>query len=344
MASSNRKSRSKRERGRVHTWARRLAQVGIGIALLACLWLLACSLSPWRPYVVDLSAQASWRGWMLSGALLGVCGLARFRVLGLAAFVLCVAQLASNRYAGPPLAGTLPAPGSEAVRIGFANLGPPGRDPTDAVLWLLERDPDVLVLVESGNWHLDQLPVLEETYPHIVRQVRGKRWARLILRRYPFASGGLTGDGVAQRATSFVSIRSATVRLDGGTLLTVSGAHYPSPRTRSVYEASIEEALQDAALLSSWMNENGHATVAVGDFNSTLAGAVARAFARRSGLRIVNPRVDGGTWPAPLPRMLSVPIDHAFVSEGVSAIDRRVSPRFDGDHRAVIVDLAVPTD
>jgi endonuclease/exonuclease/phosphatase (EEP) superfamily protein YafD len=79
--------------------------------------------------------------------------------------------------------------------------------------------------------------------------------------------------------------------------------------------------------------------IVIGDMNSTDGSAHFRDFVRLSGLR--DSRFGFGrqpTWPHNLPYRIA--IDHAFVSDDLSVVSRRVGPDIGSDHFPVIVDLA----
>jgi endonuclease/exonuclease/phosphatase (EEP) superfamily protein YafD len=83
----------------------------------------------------------------------------------------------------------------------------------------------------------------------------------------------------------------------------------------------------------------GGSRIVVGDLNSTDGSAHFRDFLRVTGLR--DSRLGFGrqpSWPTWLPYRIA--IDHAFVSDDLAVVDRRLGPRVGSDHFPLIVDFA----
>jgi endonuclease/exonuclease/phosphatase (EEP) superfamily protein YafD len=87
------------------------------------------------------------------------------------------------------------------------------------------------------------------------------------------------------------------------------------------------------------VREAGGSRVVIGDMNSTDGSAHFRDFLRVSGLRDSR-RGFGrhGSWPSDWPYRIS--IDHAFLSDDLAVVDRRLGFLSGSDHLALIVDLA----
>jgi len=87
------------------------------------------------------------------------------------------------------------------------------------------------------------------------------------------------------------------------------------------------------------VRKTGGSRVVVGDMNSTDGSAHFGDFLRVSGLR--DSRLGfgrQGSWPTDLPYRLA--IDHAFVSDDLAVVDRRLGPPSGSDHFSLLVDLA----
>ena len=107
--------------------------------------------------------------------------------------------------------------------------------------------------------------------------------------------------------------------------------HHPSwfPR-RDAYLRKLAEVVR---------REEGEVIV-VGDFNLTPWAAQFPAFLDASGLH--DSRTGFGlqtSWPAPMPPLLRIPIDHCFVSDGVTVTSRCVLGRTGSDHLPIVVDV-----
>lgn len=111
--------------------------------------------------------------------------------------------------------------------------------------------------------------------------------------------------------------------------------HPCSPMSRERREAGNPEL--DAMAVR--VRETGGSRVVIGDMNSTDGSAHFRDFLRVSGLR--DSRLGfgrQGSWPSDWPYRIS--IDHAFLSDDLAVVDRRLGFLSGSDHFALIVDLA----
>lgn len=306
----------------------------LGLCCCAGVWFVTCSLSGWRPYFVDLSAQLGWRWWIAGVLAALVCFVLRRVLLMLTMLCLVIVQLVANASVVTGSADSIDS-GPE-VKIAAANLGPPGRDSVPMLEWILAQDPDIIALVEAHNSMMDELPSIYDLYPYRIEQVSGMRWSRLILSKHPIEHVGLDDRDEKSSWWSFIVRRSPTIVLPSGQRLTLSVFHSSSPRTDKIRRGAISRLMRDGASLARWHKTHGYPIVAVGDFNSTPLGAPAIGFGRSSGLRVGSPGLAGGTWPSWLPRFVSLPIDLGWHSEGVSMKVVGVSPKQRGDHRAVV--------
>lgn len=310
------------------------------VAVSCCL--LLAVIVPIDNYVLDLVRQAAWRSWLL--ALVGgglACVVRSWWPAGLCVVVV-LCGLVLNRLAAAPSA--LRYSGSDEnqrVRIVFANAGPPGTDVARLFSWIHAVEPDVVALVETGNYHLGAFDAFGDAYTNRVVQQTGLAWRRLVLSALPILGTGLP-DVEQPRNMSFTERRSPTVVVGEDTRLTLTVLHPMSPRNPEAWRNGLTRLRLEGSAIATYVERTGAAFVAVGDFNTTPHGAYAREFRAASGLLPVAPTVLSGTWPSSLPRWLSLPIDGLWVTPGVEVVSYTVSPRFDGDHRAVLVELHVP--
>jgi endonuclease/exonuclease/phosphatase (EEP) superfamily protein YafD len=82
----------------------------------------------------------------------------------------------------------------------------------------------------------------------------------------------------------------------------------------------------------------------VGDLNVVPWAPAFRDLARRGGLidARLGQRLSTGTWPAGLPALLRVPIDHALASPDLPVTHLEVGPAYGSDHRPLRVEVALP--
>ena len=120
----------------------------------------------------------------------------------------------------------------------------------------------------------------------------------------------------------------------------VVGVHPPSPtspgRTRSR-----DRTLEDIAL---WARSRPGEVVVAGDFNASPFSSAYRSFETMSDL---TSSIEGAgwqpTWPDG-PAFLQIPIDHAFVSDGLAVTTRAIGPRAGSDHASLVIEIATAAD
>ena len=85
--------------------------------------------------------------------------------------------------------------------------------------------------------------------------------------------------------------------------------------------------------------------IIVGDLNMTMWSPSHRSLCDELGL--TNTRRGFGilpSWPASLPSVMRIPIDHCLVSDGITVLDCRLGRDIGSDHLPLIVDLGIHSD
>lgn len=109
-----------------------------------------------------------------------------------------------------------------------------------------------------------------------------------------------------------------------------------------VSATSTQDRNQHVDGLAQWVSSQSNSTVVIGDMNLTPWSPNFAVFIDESGLRDARQRYGyHGTWPTWLPRSLRIPIDHTFVSEDMTVVDRQVGKKVGGDHLPVYIRLRI---
>lgn len=231
------------------------------------------------------------------------------------------------RYNGPnPVMGE---PGSARLRLLVANVLTSNRDRESLIRLVREERPDVLGLIEiSDNWLAGLAPIRSE-YPYRYDHPAGGRGLALWFRKPPISVEGpviLTpGGNPALRASVDFAGRTRTIWL----------VHNVAPFD---HRPGLAIDAEFAALAARIRVENG-STIVAGDANSTDGSPQFARFLAASGLR--DTRLGFGrqrSWPSW--SIYRIAIDHAFVSDDLAVLDRRVGPAIGSDHFPVLLDLA----
>jgi endonuclease/exonuclease/phosphatase (EEP) superfamily protein YafD len=314
----------------------------MGWAGLALPWGLV-GLMAWteRPYLLDLASHflVHAAAAMAAAGLVLVCGMRRVWGINL---LMAAGAVAAGWRLSASAPGEARGEEGEMLRIVLFNMHlEASRHDNEAMQWVLERKPDVIVLIEPPWWALLDWPVLKREFPVVIEPEAGLMWSTVMVSRRAGRVVGLAG-GEERAQHLFMARRCLEIEMDGGRRVLVAAMHPLSPRTTRTWGSSVEEAKFAGGLIRSFEERTGLPVVVVGDFNSTPMGRVHRTFARASGLRGWSPAVGGGTWPAWLPSWVSLPIDRTWTGGGAWVRRMEVGPRFRSDHRPVFCEVVVP--
>lgn len=310
-----------------------LAFAGYGTMLLGLCW-------AGRPYLLDLLAQLLWPG-VSVGLIVTVVLLVRrqWRV-GAAGVTLLLLIVMVALAQAPPRAGSADRinPEDVAVRlITFNAQGDAKHDGSPFAQWTLDEQADIVVVIEAP------LNIIDAD----VRQRFVERFA------YRLHQGGSPGQSVFSRFPLekvdrrayepvpnrlYYAYRPIHVEIDGFGRLLLCPTHWPSPRNAERWATNIAYAQQGG----NWLRHilatgDDRAAIVAGDLNATPTARAYRAFGDAGGLRAATPDLwPRGTWPAVLPSILGLAVDHVWVSPDLKLVERRVGPAFDSDHRPTV--------
>ncbi len=304
--------------------ARRASALLAGLALIHPAASLAARLD-WR---LDLVTHFYVAAWLATVCALAALALARRRWLAVAFGVLAVWQVGIViRYWGAN--PVRPAATSPRLRLLVANAFKNNRD-YDAIAALIRRErPDVVGLVEVLP-HL--VAGLEKTgvhrdYPFRFYHPVGVQGLALWFRERP---------AKVEEPTIFAPkgnpVYRATIGL-GGRDVRLWLVHPPNP-----IGVGRERANPDLDALGRAVGKERGSRIVAGDMNRTEGSPFFGDFLAASGLR--DTRLGFGpqpSWPSWSP--YRIPIDHAFATDDLAVIDRRLGPSIGSDHFPLILDI-----
>ncbi len=310
---------------RPRRWRRRAAIVVAALALVHPAARAGARLD-WR---LDLLTHFSVAAWIVTLAAVSTLASARRRRLALAFAALALMQAVPIfRYAWPnPVRASSSAP---RLRLLVANVFKNNRD-YEAIAALIRRErPDVVGLVEVLP-HL--VAGLEKTgvhrdYPYRYYHPVGVQGLALWFRERPASV-----EEPAIFAPKGNPVYRATVRL-GGRDVRLWLAHPPNP-----IGDGHERANPDLRALGLAVGQERGPRILAGDMNRTEGSPFFADFLRDSGLR--DSRLGYGRQPSwPAWSFYRIPIDHAFVSDELAVVGRRLGSAIGSDHLPLILDVA----
>lgn len=216
----------------------------------------------------------------------------------------------------------------------ICNVLETNRDTEKLCALIRDRDPDVVLLVETNSWWAEQLREIERPRPHFLKQPQSNTYGMLLYSRLPLIDPQirfLVQDDVPSIHTG--------VKLPTGDQVWLRCLH-PRPPAPSESTRSTE---RDAELLivAKELQHQDRPSVVVGDLNDVAWSRSTSVFQKIS--RLLDPRVGRGfystfnaNWP-----FVRFPLDHAFVSHHFHLVAFEVLPHVGSDHFPVFARLTL---
>jgi len=223
----------------------------------------------------------------------------------------------------------------DTLRLLVSNVLKDNRDITALRRQIEHNDPDVILLLETDAWWVDQLRFLEEPYPYQLKYPQDGFYGMAL-----YSKLKLTSDSEIRFLVEN-NIPSIFARIETSHKMNIElyGLH-PKPPSPTGNERSIE---RDAELLivAKDVRQRTRPTIVTGDMNDVAWSRTTRRFQRISGL--LDPRIGRGiypTFPAHLP-LFRFPIDQAFLSEELQLMDLKRLPDIGSDHFPLLIEVAI---
>ena len=197
-----------------------------------------------------------------------------------------------------------------------------------------DRDPDVILVVETDGWWEQQLRELENDRPHGVKQPQGNTYGMLLYSRFP-----LIDARVEFRVERDVPSIHTDVRLPSGDLVRLHCLH---PRPPAPGEsATSKERDAEMLIVARELKGKDKPSIVIGDLNDVAWSRTNAMFTKISGL--LDPRIGRGfystfnaNWP-----FIRFPLDHAFASRHFRLDAFEVLPHVGSDHFPVFARLVL---
>lgn len=223
----------------------------------------------------------------------------------------------------------------ETLKIVQFNLWGLNRDPDATAQWILETDPDIVVIEEGSGRPQVVLRALKTRYPHRTTCAEPSPCSTMILaKRRPISEGGLS------TALSGAELPGAWATFaDSRGPFTVVGVHYTWPWPAGPQQ---QQTLRLARVIEGFPRDR---LIVAGDFNSTPWSFSLRRQDRLFGLERRTRAI--ASWPAgdftrlhfalPLPLL---PLDHVYAGKAWRTVEVRRGPLLGSDHYPVVLTLA----
>jgi endonuclease/exonuclease/phosphatase (EEP) superfamily protein YafD len=194
-----------------------------------------------------------------------------------------------------------------------------------------KRSPDVILLLEVNQRWIDELRVLDETYPFQVKEPLENLYGLALYSRLP-----MEAEEIRYLVEPNIPSVYAKIRLGSGELIDLYGVHPEPPRPDT---ETTTERDGELILVAKSVKNTKTPTIVMGDLNDVAWSHTTRLFRRMSGL--LDPRVGRSlltTFPVRWP-FLRFPLDHLFHSSSFTLNSIERLPSIDSDHFALFVSL-----
>lgn len=329
--SSNSADRTPRRRRPVASWLARPIALG-------CLVVIACSMSwMWaEEYPFELLTHFQWQYFLVSLAGLLMLLLLRRKALSLIALAAVIISGVTLLPFSPLGRGAIApaaraAEPTELLRIFHANVLTHNRRANELLAQINTFAPDVIVLQEVDRWWVDRMKAIHDQYPHQLTDARPDNFGLLVLSRLPLDDGAIAHGEAARLPSAF-----ATVSF-GHRAVQIASTH-PVPPMRAETQSMRDRQLD--ALIDRFAKRADDPLIIIGDLNTTPWSPIYHRLTRTLHLR--NAREGRGlfpTWPADLPAIFRIPIDHVLVTQHFDITHFGVGEDFGSDHLPLLVEL-----
>jgi endonuclease/exonuclease/phosphatase (EEP) superfamily protein YafD len=230
-------------------------------------------------------------------------------------------------FEGRPLADVSHKP---ALRLVYANIHTSNLNHQPLLNLIAKEAADIIMLAEVTDRWVKALSSLDGQYPHKVLCPRIDNFGIGLWSRHPLKVGKVHYWGDA-------NVPSILAELDHqGEAITILLTHPLPPMRRRLSRLRDQQLRQLAGIAQS----HGDRTILLGDFNATAFSPIFDEVLAISGLldstRGFGPQP---SWPAGLPWILRIPIDHCLHSADLTVTERRVGPSIGSDHLPILLEL-----
>jgi endonuclease/exonuclease/phosphatase (EEP) superfamily protein YafD len=251
----------------------------------------------------------------------------------LACFMVVLNLVAVLPWYIPPSTAPLQEP-SYPLKLLSANVESRNKSFSDFIRFVLEENPDVVIIQEATEPWIHRLQGLEERFPYHKALPRPRGVGIALYSRLPVAHF----DVIALGSARLPGLLARFTR--GGGVLSVVAVHPRPPHRRHDFRQRNEQLRDAAAIVQALPAPK----ILVGDLNTSLWSPYYAQLIRHTGLS--NARQGFGvlpTWPTFLPAPLGmIPIDHCLVSPDIRVLQMSTGRHIGSDHLPIVVDLVIP--
>lgn len=227
----------------------------------------------------------------------------------------------------------LPGTGDTRIRIIVSNVLMTNRNSKKLLSLVREYQPDLFVTLETDQWWDNEISKLNDLFPHGVNIPLENTYGMILRSRIP-----LIDPKVDYIVSQGVPSIHTDLKLADGSLIHLHSLH-PKPPFPDEDTSSTD---RDAELLvvGKRVNEQGGASIVLGDLNDVAWSRTTRLFQKISSL--LDPRVGRGYFSTfhAWHWFMRWPLDHVFISHHFRVREIQRLPAIGSDHFPIYVDFS----
>jgi endonuclease/exonuclease/phosphatase (EEP) superfamily protein YafD len=192
---------------------------------------------------------------------------------------------------------------------------------------ILSEKPDIVQLQEFSPQMQDKIKTLRSIFPYSTELNKPKGlFDSLILSKHPLTNTKVDDNHVV--ITNLI-LNEAEI--------SIVGIHFLPGGTKETFN----NVLQQISYLKTIVNNTNKNLILLGDLNMTPTSKRFAKFLKETNLYTYTSYKNiTSTWPAFMPNLLGIQIDHILFSNNFKMVNKKTSNSFGSDHRPLIVELS----
>ncbi len=221
------------------------------------------------------------------------------------------------------------------VSLLIANVYMHNRQVGTLIKMIEERDPDMVLVMETNDWWMTALQPLRRRYAHVQEYPADNTYGMGLYSRYPW-----TDLQVKFLQHDSVPSFHAEMQLPDGQSFYFHGMH-PVPPVHSKHPDNAGEQEEELIEVGQLVAKRGQPAVVAGDFNDVAWSNTSRLFQTEGELN--DTRIGRGlysSFDAQL-KIMRWPLDHVYVTQEFALADLQRLGKFGSDHFPMYVELVL---
>lgn len=217
----------------------------------------------------------------------------------------------------------------------IANVWMKNRDAIPFIEIVLKEQPDMVLAMETDQWWMNQLAVLENKYPYRIEQPYNNTYGMALYSKYSIKNSSI----LYLKHKEVPSFHTEVV-LPGKKVFNFYAVH-PVPPKPSEYPDNVGESEVELLKIGEMVARESKPSLVAGDFNDVAWSNTSRLFGVKGKLN--NVRIGRGLFNSfdATSFILRWPLDHVYVTEEFKLLKIERLPEFGSDHFPILVELSL---